>query len=284
MRFGARRVAINALALVAVSGAITLVPPISAQTRDRGAGADMFRPFGAGSEIGVSVRELTNDEVSGATLDSPGGVYVQRVREGSPAARAGLRAGDIIVSVDGERVRGVRQFSRFVLESPAGRSVRAEIVRDGSRQVMSVTPEASARFAVPAPELREELERMLRTLPPNVDLELPRAPRAAQARLGITMTPLTDQLAMYFGVKEGVLVSAVETGFDRAFTTIFDTNATTVIAAVFLFLFGTGPVRGFAVTLTIGLFANLFTAVYVSRTIFEWILGRQARPTRVSVG
>src|SRR3970282_1855743 len=142
MRFGARRVAINALALVAVSGAITLVPPISAQTRDRGAGADMFRPFGAGSEIGVSVRELTNDEVSGATLDSPGGVYVQRVREGSPAARAGLRAGDIIVSVDGERVRGVRQFSRFVLESPAGRSVRAEIVRDGSRQVMSVTPEA----------------------------------------------------------------------------------------------------------------------------------------------
>jgi len=80
------------------------------------------------------------------------------------------------------------------------------------------------------------------------------------------------------------VVSAVETGFDRAFTTIFDTNATTVIAAVFLFLFGTGPVRGFAVTLTIGLFANLFTAVYVSRTIFEWILGRQARPTQVSVG
>ncbi len=80
------------------------------------------------------------------------------------------------------------------------------------------------------------------------------------------------------------VVSAVETGFDRAFVTIFDTNATTVIAAVFLFLFGTGPVRGFAVTLTIGLFANLFTAVYVSRAIFEWILSRQARPTRLSVG
>jgi preprotein translocase subunit SecD len=73
------------------------------------------------------------------------------------------------------------------------------------------------------------------------------------------------------------VVSAVETGFDRAFTTIFDTNATTIIAAVFLFMFGTGPVRGFAVTLTIGLFANLFTAVYVSRAIFEYVLGRQAR-------
>ncbi len=73
------------------------------------------------------------------------------------------------------------------------------------------------------------------------------------------------------------VVSAVETGFDRAFTTIFDTNATTIIAAIFLFMFGTGPVKGFAVTLTIGLFANLFTAVYVSRAIFEFLLGRQAR-------
>jgi preprotein translocase subunit SecD len=71
--------------------------------------------------------------------------------------------------------------------------------------------------------------------------------------------------------------SGVENGFDRAFTTIFDTNATTIIAAIFLFMFGTGPVKGFAVTLTIGLFANLFTAVYVSRTIFEYVLGRRAR-------
>ncbi|MFQ5817554.1 MAG: protein translocase subunit SecD [Terriglobia bacterium] len=81
------------------------------------------------------------------------------------------------------------------------------------------------------------------------------------------------------------IVSAVETGFDRAFTTIFDTNITTIIAAAFLILFGRGtPVQGFAVTLTIGLLANLFSAVYVSRTIFEWLLGRQARPTQLSIG
>jgi len=79
------------------------------------------------------------------------------------------------------------------------------------------------------------------------------------------------------------VVSAVETGFERAFVTIFDSNATTVIAAVFLFLFGTGPVKGFAVTLSIGLFANLFTAVYVSRAIFEWILSRQLRPATLSI-
>jgi len=59
------------------------------------------------------------------------------------------------------------------------------------------------------------------------------------------------------------VITAVENGFDRAFTTIFDANATTIIAALFLFAFGTGPVKGFAVTLTIGLLANLFAAVYV---------------------
>ena len=79
------------------------------------------------------------------------------------------------------------------------------------------------------------------------------------------------------------VVSAVENGFDRAFTTIFDTNVTTIIAAVFLYGFGAGPIRGFAVTLTVGLLANLFAAVYVSRAIFEYILGRQARPTSLSI-
>ncbi|HEX9764369.1 MAG TPA: protein translocase subunit SecD [Candidatus Acidoferrales bacterium] len=81
------------------------------------------------------------------------------------------------------------------------------------------------------------------------------------------------------------VISAVENGFDRAFVTIFDTNATTIIAALFLFSFGTGPIRGFAVTLGIGLIANLFAAVYVSRAIFELILSRQGagRPATLSI-
>jgi preprotein translocase subunit SecD len=78
-------------------------------------------------------------------------------------------------------------------------------------------------------------------------------------------------------------VSAVETGFQRAFLTIIDTHVTTVVSAVFLFLFGTGPVRGFAVTLTIGLIANVFTAIYVSRTIFHWHLARTPRQAELSI-
>jgi len=65
------------------------------------------------------------------------------------------------------------------------------------------------------------------------------------------------------------VVGALNAGFGKAFLTIIDTNLTTIIAAAFLFLFGRGPVRGFAVTLAVGLIANLFTSVFVSRLIFD---------------
>lgn len=74
-----------------------------------------------------------------------------------------------------------------------------------------------------------------------------------------------------------VVLSAVDTGFAKALVTIIDTHVTTIVSAGFLYFFGTGPVRGFAVTLTIGLLANLFTAVYVSRTLFTWTLTRGGR-------
>jgi len=68
------------------------------------------------------------------------------------------------------------------------------------------------------------------------------------------------------------LRTAIANGYDKAFSAIFDSNLTTLIAAFLLFQFGTGPIRGFAVTLTIGLLASLFTAIVVTRTIFEILL------------
>jgi preprotein translocase subunit SecD len=67
--------------------------------------------------------------------------------------------------------------------------------------------------------------------------------------------------------------AAIDSGFTKVFWTIFDTNTTTLIAAAFLFQFGTGPIRGFAVTLTVGLIANVFTAVFMSKRMFELVLG-----------
>lgn len=77
--------------------------------------------------------------------------------------------------------------------------------------------------------------------------------------------------------------SAVDQGFDRAIVTIIDTHVTTVVSSLFLFVFGTGPLRGFAVTLILGLVINLFSAVYVSRTIFIWQLSRKRRVERLSI-
>ena len=72
-------------------------------------------------------------------------------------------------------------------------------------------------------------------------------------------------------------------GFDHAFLTIIDTHITTMVSAVFLFLFGTGPVKGFAVTLIIGLMANIFTSIYVSRAIFDCHLSRMERQAELSI-
>jgi preprotein translocase subunit SecD len=77
--------------------------------------------------------------------------------------------------------------------------------------------------------------------------------------------------------------SAVDQGFSHAWITIVDTHVTTIVSAFILFIFGTGPVRGFAVTLTFGLLANLFTAVFVSRFIFDWVLSRKQRGEALSI-
>jgi preprotein translocase subunit SecD len=77
--------------------------------------------------------------------------------------------------------------------------------------------------------------------------------------------------------------SAVDQGFAHAWLTIVDTHVTTIVSAAILFLFGTGPVKGFAVTLTFGLLANLFTAVFVSRVIFDSILNRHQRGEALSI-
>jgi preprotein translocase subunit SecD len=88
-------------------------------------------------------------------------------------------------------------------------------------------------------------------------------------------------------IKEELLASkgvktAIDAGFDRVFYTILDTHIASLIAALFLFQFGTGPIRGFATTLTIGLLTNVFTSVFVSRALFELVLGR-GRAARLSI-
>jgi preprotein translocase subunit SecD len=89
---------------------------------------------------------------------------------------------------------------------------------------------------------------------------------------------IKEELLTAKGVRQ-----AVAAGFDRVFLTILDTHVASLIAAAFLFQFGTGPIRGFATTLTIGLLSNVFTAVFVSRTMFELVLSRRKAATTLSI-
>ena len=77
--------------------------------------------------------------------------------------------------------------------------------------------------------------------------------------------------------------SAIVAGFGKALSSIVDANATTMIAALFLFMFGTGPIRGFAVTLSVGILASLFTAVFISRWLFDFNTSRRARIDKLSI-
>jgi preprotein translocase subunit SecD len=79
------------------------------------------------------------------------------------------------------------------------------------------------------------------------------------------------------------VVAAIDAGFGKAFLTIIDTHVTTVVSCAFLFIFGSGPVKGFAVTLVIGLIANVFTAVFVSRFIFDWEMSGRKQVTQLSI-
>jgi preprotein translocase subunit SecD len=78
-------------------------------------------------------------------------------------------------------------------------------------------------------------------------------------------------------------IAAVDAGFGKAWLTIVDTHVTTIVSCAFLFMFGTGPVRGFAITLVIGLFANVFTAVFVSKVIFDYELSRNRQVMALSI-
>jgi len=164
---------------------------------------------GPGSAIGVTVRETTAEEMKAAKLDQPAGVRIEAVRTSSPAEKAGFQAGDIVLEFDGERVRSVRQFTRLVRETPPERTVTAVIVRGGARQTLQVVPQVTGALSSEVPGLQRR--NPFRGFNLDIAPQLRRG-RVSRPALGVTVTPLSDQLAQYFGVKEGVLVTSVESG------------------------------------------------------------------------
>jgi serine protease Do len=219
--------------LAAAALGAALAPAAHGQTPppERKQGPRIVQFSGAGSWIGVSVRDLADEDIAKAKLPGPGGVIVEEVSAESPAQTAGVKVGDVIVEYDGERVRGTRQFSRLVQETPAGRKVQASVMRDGQRTPLTLEPrEGNApRLFDGFDQLPDIARAWVAPVPPAPPTPpaapVPPAPpvppsfkyfdfdellgRAGGGRLGVTVIDLEPQLADYFGTKEGVLVTSV---------------------------------------------------------------------------
>jgi serine protease Do len=223
---------VAALMFAAAAGA-ALSPVAHGQTRVLKAQSPVkVQLLTGGSRIGVSIRDAEDTDAKNAKGGT--GVVVEEVSTESPAEKAGIRKGDVIVEFDGERVRSVRQLTRLVQETPPGRTVQAALLREGQPTTVSITPREGNQFNVERFDDLADLARDYRfrvaPRPP-----VPPAPPAAAAqpappvppsvwgfdeffgrttssRLGITVDSMSSQLAEYFGTKDGVLVTSVTDG------------------------------------------------------------------------
>jgi serine protease Do len=154
------------------------------------------------SYLGIGLREIGPDRAKALNLPEEAGVEITQVYPNSPAASAGLMAGDVVFEYNGQRVEGMEQFSRLVRETPPGREVKLQIFRNGATQIIGlrVASRPPGVLAAPAPAVRPA---------PVPELSvLPFGPYAG-AVMGLETEAVNGQLADYFGVKEGVLVRSV---------------------------------------------------------------------------
>lgn len=222
-----------AVALVAAAGiGAAFLPPAHAQATTRVVTPKAVQVVsGRGSQIGVTIRDVEDADAKTSKLAAPTGVIIEEVADDSPASKAGLKKGDVVLEFDGERVRGVRHFTRLVQETPAGRRVQTSVMRDGQKLNVTIEPRASGGFSYFGDDDRMSVLRDLadgwrvdipKPAPAPPAAPKPPAPPAFPAfpdfdtfvwrsgnGLGISVGDLSDQLAQYFGTKDGVLVTSV---------------------------------------------------------------------------
>jgi serine protease Do len=183
-------------------------PPVLAQ----------LEVFAGGGYLGVGVSDINAERMKALKLKEERGVEITRVESDSPAAKAGLKVGDVVLEYNGQRIEGAQQFARMVRETPEGRQVRLLISREGKTETITATigsrPMAGMARA-DQERLQEQMKQLQRRLG-EMQIQIPDVPQVFMAirsgGLGIEAESLNDQLAQYFGVKEGVLVRRVLKG------------------------------------------------------------------------
>uniref|UniRef100_Q01UK0 PDZ/DHR/GLGF domain protein n=1 Tax=Solibacter usitatus (strain Ellin6076) TaxID=234267 RepID=Q01UK0_SOLUE len=169
-----------------------------------------------GSYLGIGGLDITSERAKALNLKEERGVEVSSVAEDGPAAKAGIKAGDVVLEFDGQPVQGTTQFQRMVRETPVGRQVKITVWRGGALQTVTATvgenkgnmissDDGNWNFSMPT----------MPPMPPMADMNMPRMQIFSQnPMLGIEGESLgqQEQLAEFFGVQDGVLVRLVKKG------------------------------------------------------------------------
>jgi membrane-associated protease RseP (regulator of RpoE activity) len=176
----------------------------------------------SGSWLGVETQEVTAEKVKDLKLSAERGVLIGKVLEESPAAKSGLKDGDVVTEINGQRIEGTAQFRRMIREIPAGRSVQLTVWRDGRSQTINAT----------LGKMQENHKQFMTATPQVFNFRVPEMPEVAQLpeiptmewdgsgllmgrpRLGIDAEDISGQLGAYFGAPEGegILVRDVNPG------------------------------------------------------------------------
>ena len=202
-----------------VAGAAQLSPPAQPPPPPAAQTARIIQ-FGAsagGSYLGIGVQDVDAGRLRELKLKEERGVEVTAVEEDSPAGRAGLRKGDVVLEMNGQRVEGVEQFVRMVREMPVGREAKLQVSRNG--EVQTRTAKVAQRKSWTFPGDRAVVIPAI----PGVSgvsgvprATMPDMPRATMSwrngSLGVEAEALKGGLAEFFGVKQGVLIRAVSKG------------------------------------------------------------------------
>jgi S1-C subfamily serine protease len=161
--------------------------------------------IGGGTYLGVFLEDITPERAKSLNLKEERGALVMKVAEGSPAEKAGLKENDVIVSFNGRPIESVRELQRVLSETPEGRTVQLEVFRDGNRQKLSAT----LTSRTPKPRLFDDgalRERLRKSIPDIGAFDFRGTRRFGAYRgssLGLSVETMEDQLAEYFGVKDG---------------------------------------------------------------------------------
>jgi serine protease Do len=199
------------------AGAVTSAPGIEANEE-----FEMALEDEGGSWLGVETQEVTAEKAKDLKLSAERGVVIGKVLEESPAAKAGLKDGDVVTEINGERVEGTVQFRRIIRETPAGRTLQLTVWRDGHSQTVNAT----------LGKMQENRKHWMNAMPQVFNFRLPEMPEVVpipdvpsiewdngnllmnRPRLGIDAEDVSGQLGSYFGAPdgEGILVRDVNPG------------------------------------------------------------------------